>query len=539
MRAPRPVPLSNYLDSLMAERAMLRHDRGRHATARTRLVPDTWARGIVAISRRALLVGGASVSAGAALLGRFLWRPSTSMYVAAGKVDITPPPGTYMGGYGLDTPRTSTGVHRPLFARCVIFWDRRRPRVMVTADVLAFGRPMHQAIRHRVTALGVDSADFILTATHTHNGPVLTRELDPYISYGMKPDQLLLVESYSDRLIGLIVQLVSDTLNRPRARCTLDYQVATETFARNREGLSHNETDVPVLVARSRSGDPLVVLFSYGCHPVSAGQQTLFDPDYPGKAVSEIEAATGGFAQFVLGPAGDQNPAGTRGWDLADHVGGSLGRAVSGAIATPGGDVGRFASTTYHEITIPLDITENPAHLADVRRAYKIRLGDTALPGYLRRHAEVMIAQIDVDSFATSVPVPLQAWRLTGDPGLRIAFTGGEPVSAYGVHFRSLYGGTSQLLFGGYANEVPAYLPTDELLRKPASYAGGFRQDFPGVAAESMAVYGCIGHFRGKPTADSPDGVEQIIHSALSAMLDEGSSQMLSLDQSCLRALSS
>jgi hypothetical protein len=157
--------------------------------------------------------------------------------------------------------------------------------------------------------------------------------------------------------------------------------------------------------------------------------------------------------------------------------------------------------------------------VAELRRGYEARLTDEAMLGYLRRHAEVMLAQLDRKTFATSIPVPLQTWRLRGDPELRLALTGGEPVSAYAVDLRARHGGADGMLFTGYANDIPGYLPSDELLNRPASYAGGFDQDAPELASGSMAVYGHIAPFRGRPTPDSPDGVEQLVRSGLDAML--------------------
>jgi neutral ceramidase len=441
------------------------------------------------------------------------------MAVSVGKVSITPSNGTYMGGYGVDRPRASSGSYASLYARCIVLWDGGHPNVVVTADVLAFAGTMHQAIRNQVVKLGVGTSDFALTATHTHNGPVLIQKLDPYIAYAMTADQLSVVQSYSDWLVDKIVQLVRDTLNRTRTPCTLDYQVARQNFSINREGLPYTETDVPILVARSSSGNPLAVLFSYGCHPVAAGIQTLFDPDYPGAASSLIEDTTGAFAQFLPGPAGDQNPTGAFGWALRDRLGGELGSSVIEAIAAPGRDVGGPIRTAYQEIALPLDVTVTPGNIIALLDVYSSRRTNLALPGYYRRHAEVMIAQIQAGTFNTTISLPLQVWRFAADPDLRIALTGGEIVSGYGVYFRSLYGGSGNLIFGGYANEIPAYIPSDELLRKASSYAAGIDTDFPGIAGGSMTVYGCIGHFRGRPTTSSPDGVEQILISALRTML--------------------
>lgn len=442
------------------------------------------------------------------------------MEICFGKVDITPQPGTYLAGYGVDQPRMATDTNNPLFARCTIYWDSGYPNVVVTADVLGFAKPMHDTIRAGVTALGVGSADFVLMATHTHNGPVLVERLDPYIAYNMTPAQTAVVTAYSDALAQQLIQLVADTLALPRIPCTLDYQVATASFASNREYLPYVERDVPILVARSLTGTPLAVLFGYGCHPVAAGIQTMFDPDYPGGAVTWIESLTGAFAQFTSGAAGDQDPTGTFGWSNRDALGSDLGHAVSNAIATSGRPVQGPILTSYRYISLPLDITDTPTNLAAVRAAYVNRKA-AGQPGWFQRHAEEMIKQIDAHSFRTTVPLPLQVWKLSGAQPLRIAFTGGELVSGYAAYFRSRYGGSNGIWIASYANETPAYIPSDELLfTKPGIYyACGWSPDAPGIAGGSMTVYAWLGHFKGRKPGTTVNGVEQLLISNLTAML--------------------
>jgi neutral ceramidase len=478
----------------------------------------------VVISRRRLISGAAAVAASSMLAPALFSRPAragTGLAVSFGKVAITPDVGGFMAGYGVDAPRASTGTMRSLFARCVIVWDGGYPNVVVTADVLAFPRSMNLAVRSRVATLGVPSSDFILTATHTHNGPVLVDRLDPYMAYNMTGGQLASVQAYSNWLSDQIVQLVADTIAGTSTPCTLDYRVVDQNFSFNREGLPYVERDVPMLVARSLAGDPLVVLFGYGCHPVSAGYQTLYDPDYPGEAVSWVEDLTGTFAQFLLGPAGDQDPVGTRGWELRYAQGTGLGQAIINALGTPGRPVTGPIATAYTEVTLPLDITDTPANLSAVRAAFVARYNNTGLPGFKRRHAEVMIRQIDTHSFATTVPLPLQVWKLAGNPTLRIALTGGELVSGYGVYFRAHYGGSNGIWIAGYANEVPAYIPSDELLftHPGMYYACGWEPDYPGIGGGAMSVYGWLGHFKGRAPGTSTNGIEQILISNLTALL--------------------
>jgi hypothetical protein len=428
-----------------------------------------------------------------------------------------------MAGYGGDTPRRATGTYMPLFARCTIFWDNGRPNVLVTADVLGFARPTHRDIRDRVVALGVASSSFALCATHTHSGPALNEKLDPYISYAATDSDYDDIRAYTGNLADAIVALVRDTLTGTRIACTLDYKVTNQGFSRNRAGLPYTETDVPVLTARNGAGTSVAVIFSYGCHPVSAGGQTLFDPDYPGEAVSWIEDETGAFAQFIPGPAGDQDPIGERGWDLRNNLGSTLGHGVINAMETPGRTVGGPFSTNYREIKLPLDINLAAANLAAVAAAYETRAANSGL-GWLRRHAGAMakVARAAINSggpIDTTVPLPLQVWKLSGAPGLTIALTGGEIVSGYAAYFRQRFGGSSSLIFGGYTNEVPCYIPSDELLARNETYEGGKESDFPGIAGGSMTVYNWFGHLRGRSSAGSPDGVEQMVIANLEAML--------------------
>jgi neutral ceramidase len=130
-----------------------------------------------------------------------------------------------------------------------------------------------------------------------------------------------------------IVDLVRKSLAASAVPCTLDYQVADEAFSYNREGMTGVERDEPVLTARALGGSPLVVMFGYGCHPVVASADTLIDPDYPGLAVEVIEQQTGGFAEFLTGAAGDQDPVAPRGWQALEDRGRGLGQTVIDAVA--------------------------------------------------------------------------------------------------------------------------------------------------------------------------------------------------------------
>jgi neutral ceramidase len=443
--------------------------------------------------------------------------------VATAKVDITPRPGAnpYMGGYGvqgsLRVVERDAPYAQPLYARCVVIWDDGVPRAIIALDILGIPRGVHQAVRPRLVQLANwTTSDIVLVATHTHNGPVVGTMLDPYITYDLS--DLDLVNAYTTWLQDRIVTLVTDTLAAQRTSVSLDYGVSDLGFSFNRVGLPTVESDVPVLVARKSDGNARAVLYSYGCHPVSAGWQEQWDGDWPSEASDLIESETGAFALFIPGPAGDQDPEGVRGWELRDDHGRQLANVVEEAIDDGGRTLGGHISTQLREVALPLDITATSANLAAVRAAFASRmLNPDGQPAWYQRHAESMIARIDSGTFATSVPNPSQVWKI-GSPALKLAFVGGELVSGYAAYFRARNGGANGLFIGGYANECSCYVPANNFLPPLApswgSYEGGWDSDYPGIAGGSMTIYPQIARFRA-----GGSGVENAVISALTAQL--------------------
>lgn len=434
------------------------------------------------------------------------------MLLSTARVEITPTGYTLMGGYGSPTPRNATSTYSPLWARAVVLWDAGTPHVIVSADLLGIPPVVDVAVR---AGLNLPAADLVLLASHTHNGPLLPQSPDPWVLCGQADPAP--VVGYADWLVDELVSLVQAALSAPQITVTLDYQVASQSWSYNRAGLPYVETAVPVLVARKADGLPAAVLFSYGTHPVCAGNQTRWDGDFPAAAAAVVEAAVPGcVALFVPGPAGDQDPAGTRGWPLRNKLGAQLGAAVVTATTSTGRVLFGISSTSHTTVNLPLDITDTPANLAVVRGYYVARASSPTT--WYARHAQLMIDQIDGHSFATTVALPLTGWKLGGSPMLRMAFVGGEVVSGYAVWARNRWGGANGVVLGGYANTCPCYVPSNALLppiRTTASYEGGWDNDYPGIAGGSMTIYPHLGHFKA-----GAGGAESALIAALTTMLD-------------------
>lgn len=434
------------------------------------------------------------------------------MRVSTAKARIALYAGTdIMGGYGTETPRRAVDTNADLYIRCVVFWTPD-PKVLVSIDVLGIPPTLEQAVRAGLPQLP-NPADLVLLATHTHTGPALMIP-DPYILSGVGPSDLVGIQTATDYLRDDIVWVVEDALASEEIEATLDYTTTSQNWSANRAGLSYKETVVPVLAARDSSGRPIAVLYGYGAHPVTAGQQEAWDGDYPGAASAVIEATIpGAVALFVPGPMGDQDPVGTRGWALRNTLGSQLGAKVIATLGTPGRTLAGLA-TSYSLTQLPLDVTLDPQNLAQVRSCFETRRANTTVPSWLRRHAQRMIEQIDAGAIQTQIGFPVHAWKWAGSPELKMALVGGEIVSGFAVSVRGTWGGTDRLWFAGYADQVAAYIPSAQFLppqRIGGSYEGGWDPDFQGIAGGSMSIYRQLGHF--------PAGVEQVVLGAINGLL--------------------
>src|SRR5829696_160210 len=88
-------------------------------------------------------------------------------------VDITPPVGLHLGGWPVED-RYSDSIHQPLTCRVLYLQKGIIIAVLVNLDVLGISDVFADEVRDEVEKeLGVPASAVMLSATHTHSGPVL------------------------------------------------------------------------------------------------------------------------------------------------------------------------------------------------------------------------------------------------------------------------------------------------------------------------------------------------------------------------------
>lgn len=136
------------------------------------------------------------------LVGRLVLAAEPRAGVAA--VDITPPPGIAMAGYYHE--RIAQNTLDPLFCRALVIESGATRVALVSLDLIEVPRPVTDAARVRITRdCGLPGVQVLISATHTHTGPVLTwPEQSSAIPGEKTPDSMAYTTALPDKIAAAV-----------------------------------------------------------------------------------------------------------------------------------------------------------------------------------------------------------------------------------------------------------------------------------------------------------------------------------------------
>ncbi len=91
------------------------------------------------------------------------------MRIGFSKQDITPPPGTELGGYAGHRP--CAGVHDPLYCKAVVLEQDGVRYGLLAFDLLCVDEALYERIARELSPLGIAPERLIACAIHTHASP--------------------------------------------------------------------------------------------------------------------------------------------------------------------------------------------------------------------------------------------------------------------------------------------------------------------------------------------------------------------------------
>jgi len=263
---------------------------------------------------------------------------TNSLQAGAACVDITPETSQFLYGYP-HVKRYSTGIHDPLFSSALCLSDGHTRVLFIANDIIFITKDMAERTRSRISAsTGIPPANILVSATHTHSGPItvryLSNEADPAVP---EPDPTYL-RRLEEGIVAAGQQAVENTMDAEVAVVIAD---GSCVGTNRRKPGDPSDPHVPVLlVRRVNAGPPIAVMLISNMHPtVLHEDSTLVSGDFPGMTRQYLQQHVLGPECVVLhhtGAAGNQSPRHvTRGNTFAEagRLGFALGQAVEQAIA--------------------------------------------------------------------------------------------------------------------------------------------------------------------------------------------------------------
>jgi neutral ceramidase len=108
---------------------------------------------------------------------------AANMRIGTASVDITPQPGTPMAGYYYE--RAAEAAHDPLFAKALVLEHDGTRVALVQLDLISTSRWFVEQARAEIErSTGIPGQNVLISASHAHTGPILSRTSSRYDSQG-------------------------------------------------------------------------------------------------------------------------------------------------------------------------------------------------------------------------------------------------------------------------------------------------------------------------------------------------------------------
>jgi len=245
--------------------------------------------------------------------------------VGAAAVSINPPDGIPLAGYYSE--RGSAGIVDDIYSKAAILDDGKTKVALIVCDLISLPRHTVSEARKLIQAkTGIPGTNVMISATHSHTGPVLSREsARDALDGGSTPA----ARKYTAELPALIAQSAAEA-NARLTNARLSYGRESEArMAFNRRYWMEDGTvgwnpgklnpktlrpvgpidpEVGVIYCETPARKPLLTYVNYAMHPDTTGGQ-LVSADYPG-ALSRLLALYRGSEMvtiFANGACGNLN----------------------------------------------------------------------------------------------------------------------------------------------------------------------------------------------------------------------------------------
>jgi hypothetical protein len=397
-------------------------------------------------------------------------------------VDITPPIGYRMAGYFNE--RLNTGTHDPLQAKALVLRQGDEQAALVFCDLVGISRQVSERARELAAKkTGIPAANILITATHSHTGPLYAGALWQYFhdraiaDQGTDPHEKI---DYAAALATKIGEAIDKAANSVR-------HVALFAGVARQEGLSFNRRfhlkdgtvqfnpgklnpnivrpagpiDPDVGLLRFRTGDKdLALMTVFALHLDTVGG-TEYSADFPFHLERKLRSVLGaeGVSLFGAGTCGDINHINVSNKDPqkgqleAGRIGTTLGETVQEAL--PKLQPQRSPHLAVRRTIVSAPLQKYDAETIAQARKDMAKIGTRDMP-FLKQVETCKIVSLQMLPKET-LPMEVQVFRLSAD----VAVVGlpGEIFVDLGLAIKKASPFPMTLVIE-LCNDAPGYVPT-------------------------------------------------------------------------------
>ncbi len=240
--------------------------------------------------------------------------------VGASQKVITPEIGCQLFGYSYDV--FSESVNDDLTATAIAFIDGEKKILAISATVCEISTEFALEVREKVAKeIGFDFSDIMLSATHTHSGPVTATMEGWGVVDRDYADNIFIpniikaaveaVEKVKPAKIGASVVQSNVGVNRRQL-----FRNGAIDFGQNPWGLY--DPNMTVIAIKDYDGNGIVNIIHYGAHCTAAGANHEISRDWAGVMIDCLERETKTVTAFFNGAEGDVGPRISNGLTTGD-----------------------------------------------------------------------------------------------------------------------------------------------------------------------------------------------------------------------------
>lgn len=253
-----------------------------------------------------------------------------------GKTDITPPLGTPLEGYYVE--RLSTDVHDPLYAKAMVIGDGMNTLVLVIADIIDVAPVAFPAARKRIQGeFNIPASNIIISATHTHTGPVITTLYENMLETKIIDAVRIAFNSLQPAVIKSGVGR-AENISFHRRFLMKDGTVKFNPGVLNPDivrPMGPVDPDAGILYIETPGGQPIAAMVNFAIHLDTVGG-TEISADFPCYIAEVLRKIIGDelMVFFGFGTCGNVNhidvthPEQLKGFERAERIGYALSASV-------------------------------------------------------------------------------------------------------------------------------------------------------------------------------------------------------------------